>query len=341
MMRGKNQRGAVNLIVVVLMLLVVGAGIALAASMVTTSVGDAVLEDDSGAALYLAESGLEAAVGNYNATGTCSNAGVGTVANVAFGRGAYTIQSAAVVGALCRIVVLGAIGNVVRTIQADVAPSTTVGINLPTTQATSNNNVAVAHSSTGTDRLLLVAIARRTSTPLPAAGSVTYNRVALQLAAVRLRTASGANVRSEIWVLPNPPLGSYSLQVQSSDRLVVHAGTFTGVDQVIPIPAAATACNDGASNTARVDITTVRRGSWLVDSLATQPAGRVTAALGQAGASAQSPGGPNGVLGGASFRVVPVTGASFMEWTFSSRGWAHCGVVVQPTQGGIVNWTEL
>lgn len=341
MIRGKEKsRGAVNLIVVVLMLLVVGAGIALAASMVSTSVGDAVLEDDSTAALYLAESGLEAAVGNFNASGTCSNVGVGTAANVAFGRGTYTIQSAVVSGALCRIVVLGAIGNVVRTIQADVAFRTTVAFS-SVTQDTDNNNAALTHSTAGTNRLLVVLLGRRTTTSMPAANSVTYAGVPLQLAGVRLRTAGGANVRTEIWFLANPALGANTLQILNADRMVIHAASFTGVDQVTPLMAAAP-CNDNAGTTARVDITTVRDGSWLVDSVTIPAGSALTAAAGQVGISTETTGGGGAhVAGGASYRIVPTAGNAFMQWTFTSRGWAHCGAAVQPWQARIVNWTEL
>jgi len=339
MIRGK-ERGAVNLIVVVLMLLVVGAGIALAASMVTTSVGDAVLEDDSTAALYLAESGLEAAVGNYNASGTCSNVGVGTAANVAFGRGTYTIQSAAAVGGLCRIVVVGAIGDVVRTIQADVSPRTALAFNT-VSQGTDNNDVSLAHSTAGTNRLLLVLVARRINTSPPAANSVTYAGVPLQLAAVRLRTVGGANVRSEIWYRANPALGANTVQIQNSSRIVVHAASFTGVDQASPLSLAATTCNDGNSNTAQINMTTERNNSWLVDSVATEPGGGLSFAFGQLGISAQTGGGGGHVAGGASYRIVPTAGPSFMRWTFSSRDWAQCGVAIQPSQGRIVNWTEL
>lgn len=339
MMRGK-QRGAVNLIVVVLMLLVVGAGLALAASMVTTSVGDAVLEDDSTVALYIAESGLEAAVGNFNASRTCTNTGVGVVAGVSFGRGTYSIQSATVVGTLCQIVVSGAIGSVVRTIQADVALGSAIGLS-SITQRRGNGNLSVAHATAGSDRLLVVLLALRTNTA-PVSG-VTYAGVPLTLADARLRTAGGANVRSEVWFLPNPAAGTNTLDVQNSGgRIVLHAASLTGVDQASPLAASATTCNDGNSNAARLDITTIRSGSWLVDSLATEPGGGLTPAAGQVGTSLQSGGAPAvRVAGGASYRIVPTAGASFMEWTFSSRGWAHCGVAVQPAQGGIVNWAEL
>lgn len=341
MMRGRKQSGgAVNLIVVVLMLMVVGAGIALAASMVSTSIGDAVLEDDSTAALYLAESGVEAAVANYSASGACTNVGVGVTANVAFGRGTYTIQSATTAGALCRIVVLGAIGNVVRTIQADVSPRTTVGFDR-VSQDTDNNNVALTHSTAGTDRLLLVLVARRISTSPPADNSVTYAGVPLELAAVRLRTVGGANVRSEIWFLPNPALGANTLQIQNANRIVVHAASFTGVDQASPLAVSATTCNDGNSGTAQINMTTVRNNSWLIDSVATEPGGGLSFAFGQLGISTQSAGGPNAVAGGASYRIVATAGASFMRWTFSTRDWAHCGIAVQPYQSRIVNWTEL
>ena len=342
MIRGK-ERGAVNLIVVVLMLLVVGAGIVLAAGMVSTSVGDAVLEDDSTAALYLAESGLEAAVGNYNASGTCSNVGVGTAANVTFGRGTYTIQSAAVVSGLCRVVVSGAIGNVVRTIQADVAPTTTVGFDR-VTQDTDNNNATLTHTTAGTNRLLLVLLARRTATSPPALNTVTYAGIPLQLAGVRLRTVGGANVRTEIWFLPNPALGANTLQIQNANRMVIHAGSFTGVDQTNPLRTALTTCSDGNSNTAQVDIdlTGGRNGSWVVDSVAVEPGATLAPAAGQVGISAESTGGGGGhITGGASYRIVPTAGAISMEWTFASRDWAQCGVVVQPALGGIVNWTEL
>lgn len=334
-----SARGAVNFIVVVVLLTVVGAGLALGASMVTSSVTDSGVEDDSVAALYLAESGMEAAVANFGASNACTAAGVGAAAGVNFGRGTYTIQGATPAGALCRIVTIGAIGNVRRTIQADVAPGTAVGFS-SVSQRTGNNNVSITHSTAGTNRLLLVLVARRTNTSPPAANSVTYAGVSLQLAGVRLRAVGGANVRSEIWFLANPALGANTLQIQNSNRIVVHAASFTGVDQASPLAPGAV-CNDGNSGAAQINMTTVRNASWLVDSVATEPGGGLTPAPGQLGVSTQSAGGPNAVRGGASYRVVPTAGASFMRWTFSGRDWAHCGAGVQPWQARIVSWTEL
>lgn len=330
-------RGAVNLIVVVVLLTVVGAGLALAANMLVSSVGDSVAEDDSVAALYLAESGLEAAVANFGASNACTAAGVGAGGAVPFGRGTYTIETAAPNGALCRLVALGAIGNISRRIQAEVA---SIAFNAYTTN-TNDGTFTVPHTTAGTDRLLLVTLAFRGNNVDTTGVTVTYNGVPLTYA----KGTTIEPLRTELWYLVNPPIGAGTITVTLDARLntIAHAISLTGVDQTNPLDpvAAATACNDGTSRTASVSLTTGRAGSWVVDALAVPMPVTATPGAGQTGWTDQITGTNNNVLGGISYKPVPLAGSASLSWGLNRRRkWVDCGVTVQRS-ANIVTWTEL
>src|SRR5438105_8885479 len=86
------QRGAVTLIAVILMITVITFAALTAGLYVNSNMSDTLQQDDSVAALFLAESGLEAGVKNYAVSGTCDNTNVGaTGATPSLGRGTFEI----------------------------------------------------------------------------------------------------------------------------------------------------------------------------------------------------------------------------------------------------------
>ena len=345
-MRARSrEKGAVNLIIVVVLLAVIGVGMTLASTMLASSVSDSVVEDDTVAALYLAESGLEAAVANLRTSLVCDGAGVGVGGAVSFGRGTYTIQSAAPNGALCRVVVNGAIGNVRRTIQADVVFNTPIAFGAHT-QATANaGSISASHTTGGVDRLLLVMMAVRSSAANPVTG-ITYGSAALTRFVGQ--THSAETVRSEIWFLANPPTGTDTVTATLSAAAgsVMHVVSLTGVAPSTPLDttASASACAIGNGRIGGVTVTTTQAGSWVVDALAIRGDPTPTAVSGQTGWSAQqnAGGGARRITGAASHKSVPTAGPAFMAWTWGpNREWVECAATVLRVGPQIATWTEL
>ena len=91
--------------------------------MAASSITDSALHNDGVEALFIAESGLERAAWRY-AGGSACTALAGETASI--GRGSFTIQSASLVGAECRVRVSGSVATtiaantVMRTIDGDL-----------------------------------------------------------------------------------------------------------------------------------------------------------------------------------------------------------------------------
>lgn len=116
---GHAERGAVTMIVILVLLMVVGASMLMLSDMVRSSVSDSVLEDDSVAALFLAESGLERATHSYAVSEACTAAGVGA-GTYAFGRGQFTVSTTGGSGSSCTVQSIGTIGNVTRLLERTI-----------------------------------------------------------------------------------------------------------------------------------------------------------------------------------------------------------------------------
>lgn len=348
-----SARGAVNLIVVVVLLTIIGVGLTLGSRMVASSVGDSTAEDSSVAALYLAESGMEAAVANLGASNACTPAGVGVAGAVNFGRGTYTIQSATAAAPLCQIVVVGAIGNVRRTIQAGVAfGGGTIAFDANTSFADFANTFTWTHTTTGANPVLIVTMALRTNAATSPVARVTYNGVGLTPSRQSVHTTAAAALRSEVWTLTNPAVGANAVLVELTNattlRGVFHAVSLTGAAQpnAIDTTAGSSACVNNRSDTpAGVILITSQNGSWILDSLAMMPGATATPSLpGQVGWTARTGGGGGHIRGGASYRPIPTAGLTGLGWTLSAAAgeWVDCGITVRP--GGatrIVTWAEI
>ena len=115
---GASQHGMVMVMLVVLLLLVVGSALGVALLMSGSGATDATAQEDSIAALLLAESGMERARKRF-ADGTACTRAAMKEGPIAIARGSFSIVSATFVGNICRIRAQGRVGNAVRTIEGD------------------------------------------------------------------------------------------------------------------------------------------------------------------------------------------------------------------------------
>lgn len=102
----EQQRGAVSLIGAIFLIVSVMVLLTAVQRMAGTSVTDSALHSDGIQALFIAESGLERAAWRYD-SGTACAALSGESGNI--GPGSFTILSGSVVGAVCRIRVIGSV----------------------------------------------------------------------------------------------------------------------------------------------------------------------------------------------------------------------------------------
>jgi hypothetical protein len=121
----------------------------------------------------------------------------------------------------------------------------------------------------GTNRLLLVTVHMEHQTVTVA--SVTYGGVNLS----QVTTSTGSTSRTELWEMVNPNSGSADIVVNLNNarnlsEVMVGAISFTGVDQINPIPTTAPVVGgDGGNtyNTISDPITTAYANSWVVDAI--------------------------------------------------------------------------
>jgi hypothetical protein len=130
----------------------------------------------------------------------------------------------------------------------------TVAVDTVTTGQGTGSTITVSHTTSGTNRLMLVGISGRASTGSYAVVSgATYDGAALTL----VGTQQGPNyVQTWIYGLVDPAPGTHDLVVNfstaPSNGGVVGVMTFTGVDQNTPLGSFASA--SGPSGTASVDV---------------------------------------------------------------------------------------
>lgn len=113
-----SQRGAVTVILVVLLLLVVGTALSGVVRLSGSGATDATAQEDGIAALLLAESGMERASKRF-ADGTACTTDALKEGPVSLARGSFSIISAAFDNNICRIRAQGKVGSALRTIEGD------------------------------------------------------------------------------------------------------------------------------------------------------------------------------------------------------------------------------
>ena len=180
-------------------------------------------------------------------------------------------------------------------------------------------------SASLSNRVLLVAISIMSLTSV---ASVTYAGQALTFE----DSAQSATVRTEWWLLTNPPTGANTVAVTLSAGVDSAAGavSFGNVSQANPIDGEAGA--SGSGNPATVDLTTETDGAWVLDVVAT-PDTAITVGAGQTqrwnlsctlGTGASSTEGPQSPAG-------TVT----MSWTdvAALNSWAISAIALRPSTG--------
>ena len=103
-----------------------------------------------------------------------------------------------------------------------VADNTSTGTSI-------TDSLTISHTTSGTDRLMLVGVSLNKGTGT-AVTSISYNGDALEL----VGSSSNGDAVSEIWMLINPDLGTYDVNILldgTTDGNAVGVMTFTGVDQ--------------------------------------------------------------------------------------------------------------
>jgi hypothetical protein len=117
-----------------------------------------------------------------------------------------------------------------------------------TGQTSGGSGITIPHTTSGTDRLMLVGISINDDN-LEIVASVTYNGVALsKVGSIDNSRSSGDDARVEIWRLIAPATGTHDVVITFSaplsEQAVAGVMTFTGADQTSPLGPFVSAEND-------------------------------------------------------------------------------------------------
>src|SRR5450755_1726298 len=157
-----------------------------------------------------------------------------------------------------------------------------------------SSNLTFAHTTAGTNRLLLVGVSINiANSPTSGVVGVTYGGTPLNL--VGAHNDAGGTRRVEMWSLRAPAIGTnvnvvvtVNVPATQFEGVVAGATTFTGVDQTVPLgtfvsaDGAAGACTGIATGCSAVDVPSVING-MILDTLATEGTQTVTVANPQVG----------------------------------------------------------
>ena len=208
--------------------------------------------------------------------------------------------------------------------------ASTVAVDATSTgQAANAAAVTVSHTTSGSERLMLVGISVVDSSGPPAVTSVTYNGDALTFVGSRATTGGGNTARVDIWQLVAPDVGTHNLTVNFSsapDGATVGVTTYTGVNQVTPLEAFGAANANGTTGSATIvsDVGQLVFAAIVVDATDQDlvPGAGQTERwdLFPAGAAAN---------GGGSTEAGAASVAMSWSWSSSAR-WAIGGVSIRP-----------
>jgi len=135
---------------------------------------------------------------------------------------------------------------------------------------------------TGTNRLLVVFLFQRGSPTLRDVSAITYNGVALSLAASIDNVDPGSDLRSQIYYLANPSAGSNTLSVTYAAQVGQYeckAAWFTGVAQTSPLDD--TDAATGSSNAPACSLTPTANNCLLVGGVIHEAVNALTTGSGE------------------------------------------------------------
>ena len=193
------------------------------------------------------------------------------------------------------------------------------------------SSLSWSHTSSGVDRLLVVAVSHRDNSGASVVG-VTYGGQSLTL---KGRTRNGSIADSEIWYLVAPPVGAATVTVTLSAARSVVAGaiSFAGAHQATPLGEYFGSAGNSSAPSGTVASAV---GEIVVNSLSFKwLSGRIaTAGAGQTERwSSAASSGATGIIGGAS--TEPGAASVTMNWAVNAADvWAHSLVTVKPASSG-------
>ncbi len=217
---------------------------------------------------------------------------------------------------------------------------TSTPILVSTSSATSGasqvSSLAWNHTSTGTNRALLIEVSCESAQTVT---GITYNGVALTQGV----TVTNNAVKSEGWFLLSPSLGTHQIVVTLSGPSYISAGaqTFVSVSGF-----GASNTNTGNSISPTVTLVTTVDNSIVVDGLATAvlPIAYTAGAGQQLNWSITA--NPNAAQGGSSYEPAGATPDNItMSWAITqSTDWAICAVelvgITSPVSSGVLSVTD-
>ena len=202
------------------------------------------------------------------------------------------------------------------------------------------NTLTFAHTTTGTNLLLVVGVSMNISQQNTSVSTITYNGVALTL--IGSHNDSSNARRTEMWRLVNPPTGTHNVVVSvtitggATIGTVAGATTFTGVDQNSPIRTYASNDSNGTAGTNAFVNVASASGDEVLETLAANSGETVTltstAQVQQW--SLNSAGGTRDVHGFGSTRAgapsVPMS-----EDLNANSAWSDSGVSIRPVDADL------
>jgi hypothetical protein len=202
--------------------------------------------------------------------------------------------------------------------------------------STSPNPFTFSHTSSGSDRLLLVSVASQPNDDdsiVEVITGITYDGQPLTLVGTEM--SGSDNARIEIWRLVNPPTGSNTVSITFNDAFddpvneegaSAGAVSFTGVHQGTPLGTFASAAASGSSVPTVIVSSAV--GELVFDTVA-RKGDAVTVDPGQSEQwNLCTDGGCSNVGGGASTKAGAASVT--MSWTPANDRWAIGAVPIKP-----------
>lgn len=184
-----------------------------------------------------------------------------------------------------------------------------------TNDADHTQPITQAHTITGTNPVLFVAVAIDISGGAQTVSSATWNGTALTLLT---SVSNAAQCRIELWQLTAPVTGTHNAVVTltGTAHATCEIFSYTGASQTSPIGVVATPVtgSGGTSATAAVSLTTGQANSWLICTIATE--GDVLSSP----SDNQRANSQDGVQNGVQDKATTTTGSNTLSWTVTNAG---------------------